>query len=108
MNAQTAQAAQPQTQPDPLQAIRDKFSRLSELQTQIAAAKRLYEEYDALVEELVPCFISKTDNGWDVKAQITVGNKVYRLHPSFFNPQKNRVVSKTWKSAAFPTLAIEG
>jgi hypothetical protein len=96
------------TQIDPLQAIRNKFSRLTELQTQIEAAKHLYAERDALVEELIPCFIGRTDNGWSVKAQITLGDKTYRLHPSFFNAEKNKIVAKTWKSAAFPTLTIEG
>jgi hypothetical protein len=98
----------PPAQVDPLDAIKAKFNRLSELATQIASAKTLYEEYDNLLEELVPCFITKTDTGFNVKSQITIGEKVYRLHPTFFNVQKNRVVAKNWKSAAFPTVFIEG
>ena len=93
---------------DPLQAIRDKFARLTTLQAQIEAAKHLYTERDELLEELAPSFVIRTDNGWVVKSQITIGDKIYRLHPSFFNAQKNKVVAKTWKSAAFPTLTIEG
>ena len=93
---------------DPLDAIRARFSRLSELQTAIAATKALYEEYDRLLEELVPSFVTKTDTGWVIKAQITIGDKTYRLHPSFFDVAKNKVVAKKWKSAAFPTMMIEG
>lgn len=93
---------------DPLEAIRAKFTRLSELQTQIAATKSLYEEYDRLLEELVPSFVTKTDTGFTIVNQITIGSRVYRLHPAFFDVAKNRVVAKKWKSAAFPTMTIEG
>jgi len=93
---------------DPLEAIRAKFTRLSELQTQIAATKALYEEHDRLLEELVPSFVTKTDTGYTIVNQITIGSRVYRLHPAFFDVTKNRVVAKKWKSAAFPTMTIEG
>ena len=93
---------------DPLQAIRDKFARLVELQQQIETVKELYKEKDALIEELSPCFIRRTDTGWDIKSQITLGSKVYRLHPSFFDASKNKVVAKTFKAAFSPTMVIEG
>ena len=95
---------------DPLDAVRAKFARLSEIQTAIAGMKTLYEEHDRLLEELAPCFFApKADgSGWDVKNQITIGNRVYRMHPTFFNAEKNKVVAKKWKSAAFPTMFIEG
>lgn len=98
----------PPTPVDPLDAVKAKFTRLSELQTSIAAAKLLYSEYDQLLEELVPCFVTKTETGFVIKSQITIGDKVYRLHPSFFDVTKNKVVAKKWKSAAFPTMMIEG
>jgi len=103
------QAAAPAALPaDPLQAIKDKFLRLTELQTFIEAAKDLYKERDALVEELSMCFIRRTDTGWDVKSQITLGNKTYRLHPAFFDASKNKVVAKTFKAAFHSTMVIEG
>ena len=104
----TATSVPPAALVDPLQVIRDKFSRLTTLQAQIEAAKHLYAERDELLEELAPSFFTRTENGWNVKSQITIGSTVYRLHPSFFNAAKNKVVAKTWKSAAFPTLTIEG
>jgi hypothetical protein len=93
---------------DPLEPIRAKFSRLTELRRQIEEAKQLHKEYDALLEELVPSFVTRTATGWDVKSQITIGDRVYRLHPSFFNTARNKVIAKTWKSSAFPTMVIEG
>ena len=106
VNRNAVAPAAPQV--DPLQAIRDKFSRLTDLQVRLEAAKDLYKERDALLEELAPCFIRRTDTGWDVKSQITLGNKTYRLHPSFFDAQKNKLVAKTFKAAFHSTMVIEG
>jgi len=103
-----APAATPAPQVDPLQVIKDKFSRLTELQARIEAAKDLYKERDTLLEELSMCFIRRTDTGWDVKSQITLGNKTYRLHPAFFDASKNKVVAKTFKAAFHSTMVIEG
>jgi hypothetical protein len=97
----------PATPVDPLQVIREKFARLSEMGTHIAAAKELYKAHDALVEELLPCFITITDTEFIVKRQITVGSKTYRLHPSFFDVAKNKAVAKQFKAAFHPTMTIE-
>lgn len=92
---------------DPLQIIKDKFTRLTEMRTHIAAAKELYKAHDALIEELLPCFITITDTEFIVKRQIMVGDKTYRLHPSFFDIAKNKAVAKQFKAAFHPTMTIE-
>ena len=93
---------------DPLDPIKAKFARLAELRTHIEQAKELYKAYDVLLEELLPCFISKTDTGFTIKNQIVIGDKTYRLHPSFFDVAKNKVVAKQFKAAFHPTMVIEG
>ena len=93
---------------DPLQEIRDKFTRLTDMRARIEQAKLLYKAYDELLEELLPCFVTKTDTGFNIKNQITVGDKTYRLHPAFFDVAKNKVVAKQFKAAFHPTMVIEG
>ena len=97
----------PATPVDPLQVIRDKFARLTEMRTHIAAAKELYKAHDALVEELLPCFITITDNEFIIKRQVVIGDRTYRLHPSFFDVSKNKAVAKQFKAAFHPTMTIE-
>ena len=97
----------PSTPVDPLQIIKDKFTRLTEMRTHIAAAKELYKAHDALIEELLPCFITITDTEFIVKRQVIIGDKTYRLHPSFFDVSKNKAVAKQFKAAFHPTLTIE-
>jgi hypothetical protein len=92
---------------DPLQEIKEKFTRLTEMRASIEQAKGLYKAYDLLLEELLPCFITKTDTGFVVKNQIIVGDKTYRLHPTFFDVAKNKVVAKQFKTAFYPTMVIE-
>lgn len=102
-------AAAPAPAPvDLLDPIRVKFSRLAEIRATLASLKALYEEHDRLQEELLPSFITRTATGFEIKNQITVGNNTYRLHPAFFDVSKNKFVAKTWKSAASPTMIIEG
>jgi hypothetical protein len=93
---------------DPLQAIKEKFNRLTEMRVRIEQAKQLYKAYDELLEELLPCFVTKTDTGFTIKSQVTIGDKTYRLHPSFFDVAKNKVVAKQFKAAFHPTMLIEG
>jgi hypothetical protein len=92
---------------DPLQVIKDKFTRLTSMRSHIAAAKELYKAQDALIEELLPCFITITDTEFIVKRQIVIGDKTYRLHPSFFDISKNKAVAKQFKAAFHPTMTIE-
>jgi len=90
------------------QAIQAKFDRLETLRTQIAAAKTLYAEHDALSAELMEVFIQRTpDGGFTVKRSYTIGSKTYHYTPSFFDTSKNALVAKQWRSGAFPSGAIE-
>lgn len=93
---------------DLLAPVREKFARLNEVRAQLESMKNLYREQDDLLEDLQQYFIKKTDAGWEIKDQFILGDKVYRLVPSFFSSSKNKVVAKAWKSSASATLTIEG
>jgi len=103
----TVHVAVPTGPVDPLDPIKAKFARLAELRGHIEAAKHLYQEHDRLVEELLPMFITKTAEKFEVKRQITLGDKVFRLVPYFYDQEKDKIKVKQWKSTAFTTMTIE-
>jgi hypothetical protein len=89
-------------------AIKAKFTRLAALQAQLQAMKALYAEHDALTEELMGMFIIKNgDESFTVKRSVTVGHKTFRLNPSFYDGDKNKLTAKRWRSGATPTVVIE-
>jgi hypothetical protein len=92
---------------NPLAALEEKFSRLTEIRRQLTAAKELHKEHDRIVEELLPLFVTQTPEGWQVKRQITLGTATHRLVPYFFNQSENRIKAKQWKSTAFETMTID-
>ena len=90
------------------QAIKNKFLRLAKIQTQLANVKSLYVEQDSLVEELMPMFIQRQPDGsFVIHPTVTIGQRAFRLNPTFYNSEKNKLVAKTWKSGATPTVHIE-
>jgi hypothetical protein len=88
-------------------ALKAKFTRLATLQQQINGLKALYAEHDALMSELLPLFITSSDEGWTIRKSTTIGNKTYRFTPGFFDEKKNQIVSKVWKSAAHSSGTIQ-
>ena len=89
-------------------AIKAKFDRLAAIQVQLTGMKVLYAEHDALTEELMGMFIVKNgDESFTVKRSVTVGHKTYRLNPSFYDGDKNKLTAKRWRSGATPTVIIE-
>jgi succinyl-CoA synthetase beta subunit len=88
-------------------SIKDKFKELADIRSQIAKIKELYVKQDALVNELLPLFIRKTDKQFIIDREITLGNEVHRLIPYFYDEKKGTFLSKTWKSTAFGTATIE-
>jgi hypothetical protein len=104
----TKKKLKPATPVDALTALQQKFSRLKDLRSRIACVKPLYSQYDELLQELLPLFITKNESGdFSVKRQIVLGNRTYRLTPFFYNEKKGQVSAKVWKSSAFQTFAIE-
>lgn len=90
-----------------LSNIKDKFARLTELRKEIQAAKNLYAEHDALVNELLPLFIEQDDDQFIIQREIKIGTKKYRFNPFFYDEKKAKLVSKVWKSTAFESGTIE-
>jgi hypothetical protein len=104
-NARRIGTQAPQT--NPLAALEEKFTRLTEVRRQLTAAKELHKEHDRLVEELIPLFVTQTSEGWTIKREITLGSRTHRLVPYFFNQSENRIKAKQWKSTAFETMSID-
>lgn len=90
-----------------LEAIRRKFTQLRELDARIAELRTLYRQRDALLEELLPTFIQRTQTGWTINEQITIGSQVFRFSPYFYDTRRNAPTAKVWKSCAFETGSIE-
>ena len=90
-----------------LDAIRLKFQRLRELDTQIGQMHAIYAERDRLLGELLPVFVTVTPTQFIVNREITIGTEVHRITPSFFDTRTNTIKSKAWKSAAFESFTVE-
>lgn len=90
-----------------LKTLQKKFELLGKYQNKISEMKDVYKQHDLLMEELLPLFIEVEANQITVRREITLGSKTYRFNPHFYDPQKARVVSKVWKSTAFPSATIE-
>jgi hypothetical protein len=87
--------------------IKSKFAKLKEIRAKIALMKALYQEHDALMMELLPLFITKTDSQFIINREITVGTEKHKLAPYFYDEKKGLVLVKQWKSTAHETFAIE-
>jgi len=74
------------------------FEKLDEVNAKIAASKKLYQEHDALMEELLPLFIEVHADRIIVKREITVGTKTYRYTPFFYDEKKGVLLTKVWKA----------
>ena len=89
-------------------AIVAKFDRLAALKRQLAGMKTVYEQHDALAQELMGMFITpKPDGGWDVKVSLTFGRRTFRYSPAFFDEKKSQLTPKNWKSGAYSTGTIQ-
>ena len=90
-----------------LTLIQTRFTRLKEIRVEMNKLKALYQEHDAIVEELLPLFIQVHPDKFVVAREISLNNQTYRLEPYFYNVQKSKLVSKVWKSTAFEMGSIE-
>lgn len=92
---------------NPLTALKQKFERLKELRNEINKMKVLYQEHDALMEELMPMFVTVTADEIVINREVVLGNKKYRVNPFFYDEQKATFKSKVWKSTAFNAVTVE-
>lgn len=86
--------------------VQSKFARLKELKKTIESNKVLYIEYDQILNALLPLFIRVGEKEIQIKKQVTLGNKVYRISPFFYDEKKSSIVTKRWKSTAHETFTI--
>jgi len=101
------EAVRPVPITEQLEAVRQKFVRLREIRAQLDTARNLYREHDALMEELMPMFISESPTQFVINREVTIGTQTYRFNPYFYDTRRNRSVAKVWKSCAFETGSIE-
>ena len=92
---------------DQLAAIREKFTQLRALNTQIGQNISLYRERSQLLEELLPAFVTVTPTQFIIEREITIGNEVFRLNPYWFDTRTNAIKGKVFKASAFETFVIE-
>ena len=90
----------------PFQILIHKLERLNTLREQLNATRALYVEHDALVEELLPMFITQTQTGWVINREVKIGNRTYTFVPSFYDSKKAKLTAKVWKSCAFESGRI--
>jgi succinyl-CoA synthetase beta subunit len=95
------------TATDQFAAVKAKFTKLKEIREQLATMKALYQEHDALMTELLPLFITKTDSQFIINREITVGTEKHQLKVNFYDEKKALLLAKSWKSSAFETGYIE-
>lgn len=95
------------TAQDQLTIIKNKFAQLTALKAQIASVKDLYRQHDALMVELLPLFITKTDTQFVIQREIVLGNERHRLVPHFYDERKGTLVAKQWKNTAIETASME-
>jgi hypothetical protein len=95
------------TATDQFASIKAKFAKLKEVREKIATMKALYQEHDALMTELLPLFITKTDSQFIIQREITIGTEKHKLAPHFYDEKKGIVPAKQWKSTAFEFASIE-
>jgi len=104
---QSAKTQIPSTVQAALTSLKDKFSRLSEVRTQITKMKALYQEHDQLMEELMPLFVSVDQDQFTIQREISIGTHKYRFNPHFYDVKKGKILAKVWKSTAFESGSIE-
>jgi hypothetical protein len=90
-----------------IKQLQQKLTKIAELRTKINGAKTLYQEHDALVEELLPLFIEVQDDRFIIHRHIKLGSKTYHFSPYFYDEKKAQLVAKVWKSTAFGVSTID-
>ena len=96
-----APAPAPAPVENPVQAIENKLARIKEIRATLNSMKGLYAEHDALVQDVLPLFITKTTDGFVVRTTVQLGTTTATFSPSFYDEKKACLVAKSWKSTAF-------
>jgi hypothetical protein len=92
---------------DQFASIKAKFAELKEVREKLAQVKALYQKQDALMTELLPLFITRTDSQFIINREITIGTEKHSLKVNFYDEKKALLLAKSWKSSAFETGYIE-
>ena len=87
--------------------IKRKIERVKDIQAKLNSHKSLYDERSRLLEEILPYFVTVNPTSITINRIINLGGETYQLHPSFFDTNKIKLLTHTWKSVASPTFTIE-
>jgi len=99
--AAPAPAPAPEVVENPIQVIENKLARIKEIRATLNSLKGLYAEHDALVQDVLPLFITKTNDGFMIRTTVQLGTTMATFSPSFYDEKKACLVAKSWKSTAF-------
>ncbi len=88
-------------------SVKDKLKKIKELRSKINSLKHLYQEHDALMEEILPLFIEIQADKFIIAREIKLSGQTFKLSPFFYDEKKGQLVAKSWKSTAFPVASIE-
>ena len=87
-------------QVNPVEILEKKLARIKELREQINKMHAIYAEHDALIEDVLPLFITKTPDGFMVRTSVQLGGTTVQFSPAFYDEKKAKLVAKSWKSVA--------
>lgn len=83
--------------------LKEKIKKAILIKKKIENAKKLYQEYDSLMEEILPNFIKNEKGRVLIDTEIKIGNETFKLIPAFYD---QIIKSKNWKSVAFNNFEI--
>jgi hypothetical protein len=102
-----AQPAQPVASvPSPIADLRTKFARLKAINAKLGYSDPVFREKDALLEELLPYFVSITPTDIIIHREITIGNERHTITPLFIDPETQQLRAKVFKSKMVETFTI--
>lgn len=83
--------------------LKEKIKKAILIKKKIENTKKLYKEYDSLMEEILPNFIKNEKGRVLIDTEIKIGNETFKLFPAFYD---QIIKSKCWKSVPFQNFEI--
>lgn len=83
--------------------LKEKIKKAILIKKKIENAKKLYQEYDSLMEEILPNFIKNEKGRVLIDTEIKIGNETFKLIPAFYD---QIIKPKCWKSVPFQNFEI--
>lgn len=92
---------------NPFQDVIKKLDKLRLIEQELLKVKQLYEMHEQIMSEVLPYFVDVFPDHFEVRRELTIGSRKYRLSPHFYDEKKLALLAKQWKSTCLPTFTIE-